>query len=124
MKAVLIVEDDPDIQLLIQALFSMDPRFLVAGLVDSADDAIEMTSTVSPQIIVLDDNLAGATRGIDAVPQIKAAAPDAKVILFTSHLEAKARTDGDPSVDAFLLKTDIGELLPVAQQLTHLLALI
>ena len=120
----MIVEDDPDIQLLIQALFAMDPRFFVAGLADSAEDALAMARTVSPEIVVLDDSLAGSTRGIDAVPQIKAAAPDAKIILFTSHLETKARTDGDPSVDAFLLKTDIGELLPVAQQLTHLLALI
>jgi len=70
VKAVLIVEDDPDIQLLIQALFSMDPRFLVAGLVDSADDAIKMTGKLSPAVIVLDDDVAGETRGFDAVARI------------------------------------------------------
>jgi DNA-binding NarL/FixJ family response regulator len=124
MKSVLIVEDDLDIQVLIQAIFSMDPRFSVAGLADSAEEALTMAIEVDPEIIVLDDGLAGTMSGVDAAPQIKAAAPRAKIILFTSHLNTKARVDIDPSVDAYLLKTESAALLPVAQQLAHLLALI
>lgn len=124
MKSVLIVEDDLDIQVLIQAIFSMDPRFSVAGLADSAEEALVIALAVEPEIIVLDDGLAGTMRGIDAAPQIKAVAPRAKIILFTSHLNTKARVDTDPSVDAYLLKTESGVLLPVAQQLTNMLELI
>jgi DNA-binding NarL/FixJ family response regulator len=59
MKSVVIVEDDPDIQSLISTIFSMDPRFSVAGLAASAEEALELARTTAPEIIVLDDRLAG-----------------------------------------------------------------
>ena len=124
MKAVVIVEDDPDIQSLIETIFSMDPRFSVAGLAESAEDALELTRTTQPEIIVLDDRLAGALTGVDAVPQFKEAAPGAKIILFTAHADLQARVVDQPDIDAFLLKTDTVELLPLAQQLTNMLSLL
>jgi len=124
MKAVVIVEDDPDIQSLIATIFSMDPRFSVAGLAESAEDALEIVRTAAPEIIVLDDRLSGALTGVDAVPQLKEAAPQAKIILFTAHADLQARAVSQPAIDAFLLKTDTGELLPLAQQLTNMLSLL
>ena len=124
MKPVVIVEDDPDIQSLIATIFSMDPRFSVAGLADSAEQAVELARTKEPEIIVLDDRLAGELRGLEAVPQLKAAAPGAKIILFTAHPDLQARVVNQPAVDAFLLKTETGELLPLAQQLTNMLSLV
>ena len=124
MKSVVIVEDDPDIQSLIATIFSMDPRFSVTGLAESAEDALELTRTTQPEIIVLDDRLAGALTGVDAVPQFKEAAPGAKIILFTAHADLQARVVDQPDIDAFLLKTDTGELLSLAQQLTNMLSLL
>jgi DNA-binding NarL/FixJ family response regulator len=124
MIALLIVEDDPDIQCLVEAIFSMDPRFSAAVLADSAEDAVELARTTEPEIIVLDDRLKGTLRGLDAASEIKEAAPDAKIILFSSHADLRARIDHEPAVDAFLLKTDTAELLPLAQQLTNMLSLI
>jgi Response regulator containing a CheY-like receiver domain and an HTH DNA-binding domain len=124
MKAVVIVEDDPDIQSLIATIFSMDPRFSVAGLTESAEDGLELARTTEPEIIVLDDRLAGTLTGVDAVPQFKNAAPQAKIILFTAHADLQARVVDQPDIDAFLLKTDTGKLLPLAQQLTNMLSLL
>ena len=124
MKAVVIVEDDLDIRSLIETIFSMDPRFAVAGVADSAEDAVEMARTTSPQIIVLDNRLAGKMTGVDAVPGLRATAPQAKIILFTAHGDLQARVDEENNVDAFLLKTETGALLPLAQQLTNMLSLI
>lgn len=122
MKA-LIVEDDLDIQSLIATIFSMDPRFSVSGLAESAEDGLEMARTTQPEVIVLDDRLAGVLRGVDAVPQFRTMAPNAKIILFTNHRDVEARAVDEPDVDAFLLKTDTGGLLPLAQQLTNMLSL-
>jgi two-component system, NarL family, nitrate/nitrite response regulator NarL len=124
MKSVVIVEDDPDIQSLISTIFSMDPRFSVAGLAESAEEALELARTTGPEIIVLDDRLAGSLTGVEAVPQLKEAAPDAKIILFTAHADLQARVVNQPAIDAFLLKTETGELLPLAQQLTNMLSLL
>jgi len=124
MKAVVIVEDDPDIQSLIATIFSMDPRFAVTGLADTAEDALEMARLTEPEIIVLDDRLAGSLTGVEAVPHLKKAAPKAKIILFTAHADLQAKAVKQPNIDAFLLKTETGELLPLAQQLTNLLSLL
>jgi DNA-binding NarL/FixJ family response regulator len=124
MKAVVVVEDDPDIQSLIATIFSMDPRFFVAGLADSAEDALEMARKTDPEIIVLDDRLTGSLTGVESVPQFKEAAPKAKIILFTAHADTHARVVNEPAIDAFLLKTETGELLPLAQQLTNMLSLL
>ena len=124
MKSVVIVEDDPDIQSLIETIFSMDPRFFVAGLADSAEDGVELARTTEPEIIVLDDRLAGLLTGVDAVPLFKEVAPLAKIILFTAHADLQARVVNQPDIDAFLLKTETGELLPLAQQLTNMLSLL
>jgi DNA-binding NarL/FixJ family response regulator len=124
MKSVVIVEDDPDIQSLIETIFSMDPRFFVAGLADSAEDALELARTTEPEIIVLDDRLTGPLTGVDAVPLFKEIAPSAKIILFTAHADLQARVVNRPDIDAFLLKTETGELLPLAQQLTNMLSLL
>jgi DNA-binding NarL/FixJ family response regulator len=124
MKEVLIVEDDPDIQSLIETIFSMDPRFVVTGLAKAAEDGLELARTTKPEIIVLDDRLDGSLTGVDAVPQFKQAAPKAKIILFTAHADLQARVVSQPGIDAFLLKTETGELLPLAQQLTNMLSLL
>lgn len=124
MKHVVIVEDDPDIQSLIETIFSMDPRFSVTGMADSAEDALEIVRTKETEIIVLDDRLAGSLTGVDAVPQFKEVAPDAKIILFTAHADLQARVVNQPGIDSFLLKTETGELLPLAQQLTNMLSLL
>ncbi|MDQ1482203.1 MAG: hypothetical protein QOF35_279 [Actinomycetota bacterium] len=124
MKAVVIVEDDPDIQSLVATIFSMDPRFFVSGLASSAEDAVDLARTTDPEIIVLDDRLTGSLTGVEAVPRFKEVAPDAKIILFTAHADTQARVVNEPAIDAFLLKTDPGELLPLAQQLTNMLSLL
>ena len=124
MKTVVIVEDDPDIQSLIATIFSMDPRFSVAGLAESAEAGLALARETLPQIIVLDDRLEGSLTGVAAVPQFKEVAPEAKIILFTAHSDLQARVVSQPGIDAFLLKTDTGELLPLAQQLTNMLSLL
>jgi DNA-binding NtrC family response regulator len=124
MKSVVIVEDDPDIQSLIATIFSMDARFSVAGLAASAEEAVEIARTTEPEVIVLDDRLAGELTGVEAVPQFKEVAPEAKIILFTAHADVRARVVDQPAIDAFLLKTETGELLPLAQQLTNMLSLL
>ena len=114
----LIVEDDPDIQLLIETALFMDARFTLANVTESAEEALESARTTPPEIILLDHGLAGALTGLAAAPQLKALAPHAKIVLFTAHAELKVAADQEPAIDAFLLKTDSTQLLALAQRLT------
>ena len=120
MRVLVVVEDDPDVQFLIETVFSEDDRFSLAVLAASAEDALEVARTTEPGIIVLDHGLAGALTGLEAAPRLKEAAPNAKIILFTAHAELQHPAADEPAIDAFLLKTDILQLLPLAQRLTGL----
>ena len=120
MKVLIVVEDDPDVQFLIETVFSEDGRFSPGGVAVSAEEAIEMARTTEPGIMVLDHGLAGALTGLAAAPQLKAVAPNAKIILFTAHAELRHPAADAPAIDAFLPKTDIAQLLPLAQLLTGL----
>ena len=123
-QALVVVEDDPDVQFLVESIFSMDPRFNAADVADSAEAALEWSvRTPDPGVVVLDHGLAGSLTGLAAARRIKELAPLAKIILFTAHAELKSLADEEPAIDAFLLKTDSTRLLPLAQRLTGLGAL-
>jgi len=118
VSVLVVIEDDPDVQFLIVTLFSADARFTLGGVAVAAEDALEMARITEPGIIVLDHGLAGALTGLEAAPRIKAVAPLAKIILFTAHAELRDPASDEPAIDAFLLKTDISQLLPLAQRLS------
>lgn len=119
-KILVVIEDDPDVQFLIESIFSMDPRFCVTNMAASAEEALKSPPTSEPGIIVLDHGLAGPLPGLAAAPLLKERAPQAKIIMFTAHGALQARADREPAIDAFLLKTESETLLPLAQQLIGL----
>jgi DNA-binding NarL/FixJ family response regulator len=120
VKVFVVVEDDPDVQFLVEAIFSMDARFTLAGVVASAEDGLEVARTSQPGIIVLDHGLSGQLTGLDGAPRLKELAPQAKIIMFTAHADLKDRADHEPAIDGFVLKTESSQLLPLAQRLTGL----
>jgi len=120
MKTLVVIEDDPDVQLLVEAIFSMDPRFTVTNVAESAEEALQAPPTSERGIILLDHGLAGPLPGLAAAPMLKELAPEAKIIMFTAHAALQPRSDTEPAIDAFLLKTDSERLLPLAQRLLGL----
>lgn len=120
MTSFLVVEDDTDDQLLVQAILYRDPRFTLSEVAGSAEQALEIARKTTPEIVVLDQVLSGALSGIGAAPLFKELSAHTKIILFTGHAELRAKADAEAAVDAFLLKTEAMRLLPLAQQLTGL----
>jgi DNA-binding NtrC family response regulator len=118
LNTLVVIEDDPDVQFLIESIFAMDPRFTTPHVTESAEEALESPVLAEPAIIVLDDGLAGPLAGLAAAPLLKERAPLAKIIMFTAHAGLQDLVDDEPAVDAFLLKTEPEMLLPLAQELT------
>lgn len=115
-KVMMVVEDDPDVRLLVKVALRQDPRIEINGEVSSAEEAIEHCRVQPPGLVVLDHMLDGEMSGLEAAPLIKQAAPDAKILLF-SALELAKQARAEPAVDEFLLKTKFVELLPICQRL-------
>lgn len=116
---LVLVEDDADYRLLIRVTLGADPRFEMTGEAPTVESGIELAREAHPSLIILDHNLEGEMVGLAAAPQLKEAAPESKILLFTAYdLEAEARRE--PAVDAYVRKDEIGKLLPTAQRLLGL----
>ena len=118
-KAVLIVEDEADMRVLIRVTLARDPRIEIVGEASTAEEAIAAAETGGPGAIVLDHSIDGAMTGLEAAPALKAAAPGSKIILFTAYdMAAEARRE--PAIDAFLRKDDLGHLLHTVEDMLGL----
>jgi DNA-binding NarL/FixJ family response regulator len=119
MKVLVLVEDEADVRRLVRALLAPDPRLEITGEAASAEEAIELARSVEPGLIILDHMLDGRVTGLEAAPELKSAAPNAKILLY-SALDLRREARHEPAVDAFLSKDQPIKLLPLAQQLLGL----
>lgn len=114
-----IVEDQPDMCMLIRLALTRDSRLCPAGEAASADEALALLDEVAPALIVLDHSIEGDVMGLEAAPLLKAKAAGAKILLFTAH-DMSREAEAEPAVDAFLRKDRIDQLLATAQRLLGL----
>lgn len=81
---VLIVEDDPMMQLGLEQSLSSAPDITVIGQADDGYTAVEQAQKLKPDVIVMDIGLPRQD-GIAATQQIKSAQPDVRIVMLTSH---------------------------------------
>jgi PAS domain S-box-containing protein len=116
---ILILEDDLDIRYLIKAALSVDPRLETCWEWASAEEALSIAQDLSPELVILDHQLEGEIKGLQAAPLIKSAFPDARIILFTSQ-DLASEVRNEPAVNLFLHKSNLGKLLASVQQVMGL----
>ena len=81
---VLIVEDDPMMQLGLEQSLASQPNLAIAGVAADGYAAIELARKLQPDVVVMDIGLPRLD-GIAATQQIKAAFPHIRVVMLTSH---------------------------------------
>ncbi len=79
---VLIVDDHPLTRDALSALLRQG-GFDVAGDAADAETAIERAAELRPDLVLLDLSLPGMS-GVEALPQLREAAPDAEVVVLTA----------------------------------------
>ncbi len=84
MIRVLVVDDHPVVREGLVAMLEDEQDFQVAGEAGSAEDALALLTTARPDVILLDLELPGMS-GVDAIPRLAAALPDARVIVLTAY---------------------------------------
>ena len=80
-KRVLIVDDEPDIRLVVRVWASTMGHDVVAEAADGRE-AIELARQHQPDAIVLDVMMPGMT-GLEALPGIREVCPGATVVIFS-----------------------------------------
>lgn len=106
-------------RLLIQARLFVDDRLQIAGEATTAAEAIDVARSTKPALIILDHAIEGPVMGLQAAPELKRAAPEAKILLFTAFDLAREAA-AEPAVDRYLPKSQISKLLTVVQELLGL----
>ncbi|HJS29242.1 MAG TPA: response regulator transcription factor [Anaerolineales bacterium] len=86
MLKILLVDDHEVVRLGLKSLISHYPEFEVVAEADNANDAVRRVSEYRPDVVVMDIRLPGKN-GIDATREIKAIAPETKIIILTSYAE-------------------------------------
>lgn len=119
VKVLVIVEDEADMRMMIRAILTSDDRLEVVGEAASAAEAIEIARTSDPGLVILDHSIEGDLMGLDAAPLIKKVAPKAKILMF-SAFDLEAEAAAEPTIDAFLRKTDVRLLLPAVREMLDL----
>lgn len=118
-RVLVIVEDEEDMRMMIRAILAVDRRIEICGEAANAADAIEAAGRLDPGLVILDHSIEGDIMGLEAAPLIKAAAPGAKILLF-SAFDMRKEAEAEPAIDEFLSKSDVRRLLPVVQRLVGL----
>ncbi|HEY9646690.1 MAG TPA: response regulator transcription factor [Chroococcidiopsis sp.] len=109
---VLIVEDDPMMQLGLEQSLASAPGMTVVGRADDGYLGVEAALRLKPDIVVMDIGLPRLD-GIAATHQIKAANPDIRVVMLTSHTsENEVIAALSSGADAYCVKgTTVDRLL-------------
>jgi DNA-binding NarL/FixJ family response regulator len=85
-KRILLVDDHEVVRIGLRALLEHHPQFEVVGEGGTAREAIELTSKLHPDIVLMDIRLPGPS-GIDACEEINKTYPDTRVVMLTSYAE-------------------------------------
>lgn len=84
LTRVLLVEDDPDIRSGLSLLIGGTEGYRVVGACASCEEALEALGRETADVILLDIELPGIS-GLEGLPKLRAAAPQADVVMLTVH---------------------------------------
>ena len=102
---LLLVDDHHLFRRGLKALLDQDERFEVSAEAGDVGEALRQLAKGQPDVILLDNHLPGV-RGVDAIPALKEAAPDARLLMLTVSEDAQdLSTALQSGADGYLLKT-------------------
>jgi DNA-binding NarL/FixJ family response regulator len=115
---VLVADDYPGWHSVITRLLA--PECDVLGCVSDGADLLDAVERLRPTVVVLDVRMPGI-RGLDGCRQLKAAAPDLRVIVFTAADDPELRVQAlEAGASAFVAKVRAAdELMPAIQKSKH-----
>ena len=117
---VVVIDDEPDLRILLWLAMESDGRCQVVGDASSAAEGVELAAVTRPDVIVVDQVMPGMD-GVSAVPLLRAAAPGAKIIMLSALGSEEMRTRATRAgADAYLEKSaSFHPLLDLAVALAH-----
>jgi len=116
---VLVVDDEPDLRILLWLAVEADGRCQVVADASTGDEGVALAAEHQPDVVVVDQMMPGMD-GVRTVPLIRQVAPAAKVIMMSALGDAQLRERAMAAgADAYLEKaSSFRPLLDLAVDLT------
>ena len=101
---VLIVDDHPVVRYGVRHVLESDPAILVVGELECVRGIAEKLPEMRPDVVLLDLEL-GDICGVEALRMLREAAPDLRVIVYTTHDDDESIIEAAKlGIDGYLLK--------------------
>jgi two-component system nitrate/nitrite response regulator NarL len=111
---LLVVDDHTLFRRGLIALLAQYADLQVVGEAADAGEALRRAQALQPDLVLLDNHLPGA-RGVDALPDLRQAAPAARVLMLTVSEDEQDLADAlRNGAQGYVLKTVDGEVLAQA----------
>jgi CheY-like chemotaxis protein len=81
---VLVVDDTPDLRVVVCMLLELDGRFEVVGEAGDGIEGIARAAELQPDAILLDRSMPRMS-GLEALPELRTVAPHAAIVLYTAE---------------------------------------
>ncbi len=80
---LLLVDDEPDLLLLLGIRFDLEPDLLVVGTARNGTEALEVAHRLAPDLVVMDLLMPG-TDGFEAIARLRAELPDLPIVAYSA----------------------------------------
>jgi two-component system nitrate/nitrite response regulator NarL len=98
MTTVLLVDDHEVVRAGLRVLLDAEEDIDVVGEASCAEEGIRQARRLGPDIVLLDNVMPGR-KGVDAIPDIRRAAPSARIVMLSmDHPGLHLETLRDPPV--------------------------
>ncbi|MBI4166934.1 MAG: response regulator transcription factor [Acidobacteria bacterium] len=116
----MVADDHEVVRKGVRALLESNPDFEIVGEAVNGMDAVEKTSALKPDIIIVDVSM-GGMNGLEATRRIVKASPQTQVLILTIHdSETVALEALRAGARGYVLKSDAGrDLLSALDSLRH-----
>ena len=84
MIRIVVVDDHPIVRQGLVATLDDEADFQVVGAASSAEDAVGLVAQHTPDVVLLDLELPGMS-GVEAIPRLREASPNARILVFTAY---------------------------------------